>query len=198
MKNLSLIWNALLTVAVAVLLYMQFSKKDGNSAATQTADGRTIVFVNTDSLLSNYDYFKDVKKELENKRYRVETDLAQKGRGVELEIAGAQQRAATMTQAEAQATELRLSKLQQDFVKYREVEATKLGQEEAEKNNQLITSIQDYLKKYNKDNKYQFVLGYTKGGGILFADETLDVTKKILDGLNKEYKAKQPTTAEKK
>lgn len=192
MKNISLIWNAVLTVLVAFLLYKQLGQSGGAATPSGTSGADNIVYVNTDTLLTNYDYFKDVKKELENKRYRAETDLAQKGRGVELEMAGAQQRAATMTQAELQATELRLQKLQQDFVRYRDVELQKLGQEEAKKNEELINSIQEYLKKYNNTNKYKVVLGYTKGGGILYADQSIEVTKKVLDGLNKEYKAQKP------
>ncbi|MFN8353729.1 MAG: OmpH family outer membrane protein [Spirosomataceae bacterium] len=196
MKNLSLIWNAVLTIAVIVLGYKQFSggsSSSGSVSSSASAGGKNIVYVNTDTLLSNYDYFKDIKKELENKRYRVESDLAQKGRGVELEMAGAQQKAATMTQAELQATELRLRKLQSDFAQYREIESQKLAQEEAKRNEELINSIQEYLKKYNNDNKYHVVLGYTKGGGILFADPSLEVTQKVLEGLNKEYKAKKAT-----
>jgi outer membrane protein len=35
-------------------------------------------------------------------------------------------------------------------------------------------------------------LGYSKvGGGILFADASVDVTQKLVDGLNKEYAAKK-------
>ena len=193
MKNLSLIWNAVLTVAVLVLGYKVFSSGETASVTTSSSGNEKIVYVNTDTLLSNYDYFKDVKKELENKRYRVETDLAQKGRGVELEMAGAQQKAATMGQAELQATEMRLRKLQNDFVQYRDMESQKLAQEEAKKNEELINSIQEYLRTYNKTNQYKVVLGYTKGGGILFADPALEVTQKVLEGLNKEYKVKKAT-----
>ncbi|MEY2792856.1 MAG: hypothetical protein RJA76_848, partial [Bacteroidota bacterium] len=51
-------------------------------------------------------------------------------------------------------------------------------------------NIREYITKINKENKFEFVLGYSKlGGGILFADESVDVTQKILDGLNKEYGA---------
>ena len=62
---------------------------------------------------------------------------------------------------------------------------------------ELYDRIAEYIKKYNKQNKYEFVLGYTKGGGILFADQSNDATKQILDGLNKEYKEKQAAPAKK-
>jgi len=31
------------------------------------------------------------------------------------------------------------------------------------------------------------VIGYSKGGGVLFAKEDLDITKAVLEGLNKKY-----------
>jgi outer membrane protein len=48
------------------------------------------------------------------------------------------------------------------------------------------------------------VIGYSKGGGVLFAKEDLDITKAVLEGLNKKYaddkksgKVKADTTASK-
>jgi len=102
-----------------------------------------------------------------------------------------QQRAQTMTLDQARATEAALQKEQQELLQYRERAAQSLAVEEQKKNEELYNQIFEYLKKYNKENKYEFVLGYTKGGGILFADSPNDVTRKVLDGLNKEYKAKQ-------
>ena len=65
-----------------------------------------------------------------------------------------------------------------------------VGQEQAKKNEELYNNIREYISKTNKANKYEFVLGYSKvGGGILFADPSVDVTNKIIEGLNKEYAA---------
>jgi outer membrane protein len=194
-KNPLIIWNIVLTLLVGYLLF-KGAQGTSSTGGTSTADGRSIVYVNTDSLLTNYDYFKDTQKELQNKQYRVQTDLAQKQRQVEMEASYAQQKAAAMSQAELQATQIRLQKMQGDFVAYRDAEAGRFQQESGKKNDELINSIQAYLKKYNSTNKYQFVLGYTKGGGILFADEDLEVTKKVLEGLNKDYASnKKPQAA---
>ena len=79
-------------------------------------------------------------------------------------------------------------KKQQDLVAYRDQAMAGLQQEEAGKNEELYKQIRSYIEKYNKENKYEYVLGYSLGGGILFADKSLDVTQKIIEGLNKEYK----------
>ncbi|GAB3708199.1 hypothetical protein GCM10027592_43070 [Spirosoma flavus] len=193
MKNASLILNVVLTIAVAVLYYLHFKDRQPEAApaAPVEAKGRSIVYVNVDSLLTRYEYFKDTQKVLESKRFQLENDLAAKGRNLQNKVAFFQQRAPTMTQEQGRATEASLQKEQQDILAYRERAAQNLALEEQTKNKELYDQIYDYLKKINAQNKYEFVLGYTKGGGILFADQAADRTKTVLDGLNKEYQSKQ-------
>lgn len=191
-NNTSLIWNIVLSLAVAVLFFLHFSSKSSSEpgAATDGAvvAGRRTVYVQVDSLLKNYDFFKDTRKELENKNFQLENELTTKGRSLQNEVAFFQQKAQTMTPEQARSTEAQLMKKQQDLMAYRDQSAQALGQEEAKKNEELYKNIRSYIDKYNKENGYEYVLGYSLGGGILFANPSLDVTQKIVDGLNKEYK----------
>jgi outer membrane protein len=192
-NNTSLIWNIVLSLAVAVLFFLHFSGKpsadSGSVADGNVVAGRKTVYVQVDSLLKNYEFFKDTRKELENKNFQLENELNTKGRSLQNEVAFFQQKAQTMTPEQARSTEAQLMKKQQDLMAYRDQSAQALGQEEAKKNEELYKNIRSYIDKYNKENGYEFVLGYSLGGGILFANPSLDVTQKILDGLNKEYKS---------
>ncbi|WP_439554958.1 OmpH family outer membrane protein [Dyadobacter sp.] len=192
-NNTSLIWNIVLSLAVAVLFFLHFSSKSsgdaGAAADGNVVAGRKTVYVQVDSLLKNYEFFKDTRKELENKNFQLENELNTKGRSLQNEVAFFQQKAQTMTPEQARSTEAQLMKKQQDLMAYRDQSAQALGQEEAKKNEELYKNIRSYIDKYNKENGYEFVLGYSLGGGILFANPSLDVTQKILDGLNKEYKS---------
>ncbi|WP_266362252.1 OmpH family outer membrane protein [Tellurirhabdus rosea] len=202
MKQASLILNVVLAAAVAYLYYLHFSGPSTESSAATAADStvapvKKVVYVNVDSLLTNYEYFKDTKKLLESKRFQLDNDLNSKGRSLQNEIAFFQQKAQTMTMEQARATEAALQQKQQNFLAYREQAAARLAEEEAKKNEELYSQIQDYLRKVNKSNQYDFVLGYTKGGGILFADQSLDATRQIIAGLNKEYKDREQAPAKK-
>lgn len=200
MKNASLVLNIVLAIAVAVLYYLHFKDRQPAEVAVKTATevkGKENVYVNVDSLLTKYEFFKDTQKVLESKRFQLENDLATKGRNLQNKAAFFQQKAPTMTMEQGRATEAALQKEQQDILQYRERAAQGLALEEQKKNEELYNKIYEYLKKYNAQNKYEFVLGYTKGGGILFADTDNDVTKKVLDGLNQEYKVKQAAPAKK-
>ncbi len=188
----------MLSIAVAVLFFLHFSGSKSESVAAGSdgvVAGRRTVYVQVDSLLTNYDFFKDTKKALENKHFQLENELNTKGRSLQNEIAFFQQKAQTMTPDQARSTEAQLGKKQQDLVAFRDQAMAGLQQEEAGKNEELYKQIRAYIEKYNKDNKYEYVLGYSLGGGILFADKSLDVTQKIIEGLNKEYKGSDASKA---
>jgi outer membrane protein len=183
MKKVSILF---LGLSLAVFSCNKATEK-GAAGASQPS-GR-IVYVNTDTLLNNYEYYKDVVKEFENKKFALENELQRRGQSFQNEVALFQRRAQAggMTQEQAQTTQLQLQKKEQDIMLYRDNAAANLGQEQAKKTDQLLTNIQDYLKQYNKSDKYDMVIGYSKGGGVLYAKEDLDITQDVLKGLNEDY-----------
>ena len=201
MKNASLIFNVVLTIAVAILYFLYWKDhrpEPVTTAVTKTeAPKKPIVYVNVDSLLTKYDFFKDTQKVLESKQFQLQNDLESKGRNLQNKATYFQQRAQTMTQEQGRAAEASLQQEQQSLVQYRDQATQRLAGEQQKAMGELYDRIAEYIKKYNKQNKYEFVLGYTKGGGILFADQSNDATRQILDGLNKEYKEKQAAPAKK-
>ncbi len=197
MNNFSTIWKALLTLAVAVLFYLHFKGTSSDATSANVADaskGKKIVFVQADSLLKQYDYYKDFQKEFENKGFQLQNDLGNRARSFQNEVAFFQQKAQQggMTQEQGQSVQQQLGKKEQEIAQYRDAQLAKLEEERLKRTEQFYSNIYDYIKRYNKENGYEFVLGYSKGGGILFADPSLEVTAKIVAGLNKEYKEKQP------
>jgi outer membrane protein len=180
-------------LSVFVLLVSLIAWGCDKSASTSTAGGKQvagrIVYVNTDTLLNKYDYYKDISKASENKRFQLENDLANKARTFQNKVAFFQQRAQQghMTQEQAQTTQMQLQQEEQNIVAYRDKSAQTLAQEEAKKTEDILNKIHDYLKEFNVSDKYDMVIGYSKGGGVLYAKEDLDITKQVLEGLNKKY-----------
>ncbi len=201
MKKLSLILCGGLAIATSLLSCNKSENKEQATTATTTeatVAGKKVVYVNTDSLLTNYQFYKDAQKEFENKGYRLQVDLGQRERALQTEGAAIQQRAQAMTQAELQAADMMLRKKASELQQYSQQKQAALAQEQAKKQEELYSNIREYIKKHNAENKYEFVLGYsTNGGGILFADESVDVTKQIIEGLNKEYAEKKGTAPKK-
>ena len=63
----------------------------------------------------------------------------------------------------------------------------KLDDEQSKTNEDLYSKLTAFMKEYNKDKNYSFILGFQRGGGILFANDSLNITKEIVHGLNQAY-----------
>jgi outer membrane protein len=147
-----------------------------------------IVYVNSDSLLTNYEYFKEIKAKFEGKSKTAESDLKDKGAAFQRDVAAYQQGANTMSADQRAQTEQRLARKQQELQAYQQNAGSALQGEEAKENEKLYNKVAEYLKIHAKDKGYKMVLTYSKGNSsILFADESLDVTKEVITGLNEAY-----------
>jgi len=158
-----------------------------SSSAAVTAEDK-IVFVNSDTLLAKYEYFKDLRTKMETKGKAAENDLAAKTQAFQREVQQYQQQQNTMAADERAATEQRLSRKQQELQVYQQNAGAALQNEQAKEQEILYDKVADYLKEYAKGKGYKMVLTYAKGNSaILFADESLDVTKEVVTGLNAGY-----------
>lgn len=184
MKKISLLF---LGLSMAIL---GCDKAAGDSKTGGQPSGR-IVYVNTDTLLNNYEYYKDVVKEFDSKRFALENDLAKRTQSFQNEVALFQRRAQAggMSEEQGKSTQMALQQKEQDIMQFRDNAAGNLQLEQGKKTDELLTNIQNYLKKYNSGNKFDMVIGYSKGGGVLYAKEDLDITQEVLKGLNEEYKS---------
>lgn len=162
------------------------------SSTDKTAVSPEIVFVNEDSLLTNYQYFKDVKSKIEDKSKKAQTDLTSKGNAFQREVAEYQKQSQTMSAEERAATEQRLARKQQELAAYNQNAGAALQNEQAGENVKLYDKVADYLKTYAKEKGYKMVMSYSKANPtILFADGSLDVTKDVVAGLNEAYKSEK-------
>lgn len=163
------------------------------STASQTGDStqanaEKIVYVNVDTLLEKYEYFKDIRTKLEEKAKKAQADLQSRSNAFQREVADYQQKAPTMSAADRQSTEERLARKQDELARHNQNASTSFAQEEASENEKLYGRITDYLKKHAKEKGFKFVLTYSATNpGVLYADESLEITDEVLTALNAAY-----------
>ncbi|MFD2968343.1 OmpH family outer membrane protein [Sphingobacterium bambusae] len=169
------------------------SSKDSTAAKTTTdTKEEKIVYINSDTLSEKYEYFKDIRAKLEAKVKKAQSDLQSKGQAFQREVADFQQKAATMSASERQATEEKLSRKQQELGRLDQNASASIQQDESTEFNNVYNAITEYLKKHAEDNGYTLVLTYSKSNPtVLYADSKLDITADVIDALNKEYKTKK-------
>ncbi|MFP4366980.1 MAG: OmpH family outer membrane protein [Bacteroidales bacterium] len=197
MKNLSLIVNVILGVAVAVLYFLHFNgpaiNEDLQDESVERGEylpsSANIVYVNFDTLLNNYDMFFELQKKFLEKQQSLESDLTRSSRSYENQVVDFQDKVqkGLVTRSQAQQLELELTQLQQELMQQREQYSQELMEEEQVMNRQLQHSIYDYLEEYNKDHDYHYILSHSFGGPFLYTDENLNITRDVIEGLNKKY-----------
>jgi len=192
LSNVTKITAGLALAAVVISCNQEQPKTAATPSSTVDTKAESIVFVNSDSLLNNYEYFKQLRSKFEQKSKKAQTDLQAKGSAFQREVAAYQKNAPTLSADQRAATEERLARKQQELAAYNQNAGNALANEEASENEKLYNKVAEYLKKYGKEKGYKMVLTYSKSNPtILFADESLDVTKEVVSGLNAEYKKEQ-------
>ena len=193
----SSIFNIVLAVAVVVLYILHFTSKPQGPVFVNATDSTLMAmpsqgsaFVNGDSLLENYDYFKNAKKDFEAKTLRTEKEIEAKRSVLELEFTNYQKMASSMSPEQRARTEESLMRKEQDLRLFSENAAAKLQEDQNKFNEQLFDKVSKYLKEHTKEKSYKIVFNFTKGSGILYANDSLDITEEVLEGLNKQYKEK--------
>ncbi len=192
MKQVSIIINVILAIGLAVLYYFHFSSAP--SKATQE-DGSTglqgdlqIAFINADTVLKYYDYFKVNREKLEAKGKQMDTDFRNRAQGLQREITQYQNTVGNLTIGQARALEEDLTKKQQNLRVYQESLAQELANEEGKLNQELYQRVTAFLKEYGAKNGIQAVLKYDPSSDLLFGDASLDITQDVITGLNEAYK----------
>ena len=121
MKNVSLIFNVVLTVAVIALFVLHFSSRSKQSQSTTSevsaAPSGSIVYIQIDSLMKQYDMFNDLKSELENKAQTIQDDLSKKGRAFERDVNDFKEKVqkGLITRAQAEGLQQQLASREQEL-----------------------------------------------------------------------------------
>lgn len=205
MKLKNYIFNGILAM-IAVILFAQCEGNKNGATVTQnssedntpTSGNLKIAYVEVDSLLMKYDFWNDLNEMMMKKEENIRATLNQKMRELENDAKEFQRKienGAYATRERAEQENARLVKKQQDLEALQNRLMSELQAENQKNNLQLRDSINSFLKIYNVDRGYDFIISNTGFDNLLFADTKYNITDEIIDGLNKRY---SPTPATKK
>jgi len=198
MKNLSVILFSVLFVALGALYFLHFTGgSEGRNTETPAERGEStssgIVYVNVDTLIFNFDMFFDRRNELMGKQQKAEAELNSKARQYESSARDFQEKVSKglVTRATAAEMEQSLLQKQQQLVDLRDNLQADLIEEEQVMNRQILEYITSFLEENKSQYNYEYILGKSFGGQVLYGDSSLDITRKVLDAINKKYRAEK-------
>ncbi|WP_018614391.1 OmpH family outer membrane protein [Segetibacter koreensis] len=197
-RNFLLAFNVVLLILVGILFYLHFSSanKADTTAPVTVADSAPtapgsfkIAYFDMDSIEKNYDYLKDVKNELKTKENQLNGQLSALKNSYMSKVTKFQQEAQTMTQERQGAMQKDLMQEQKVIQNKEQAVNGELQDESFKKMQDVNRTIEDFLKDYNKNKEYAYILGY-QTGTIYYKDPKYDITSAVLKGLNDRYKSK--------
>ena len=186
--------------AIALVSCNNQAPKVDEKPANQNAPAELkIAYVEVDSIMTQYTYCKEKSAELEKKGNNIQKTLAQKQQALQNAAVKFQQdiQSNKYTQQQAEAVQAGLQKQNNDLQALNQRLSSEFQQETEKFNQELRKNIQQYLAEYNKDKKYSVIFS-KQGDNILFADQAYDITKEVVAGLNKAYKAPKKAAKEEK
>jgi outer membrane protein len=191
MKNLSLILNIVLFALVGHLYYL-------NSKCTKPADSQAIIqpvsqsggahiaYVNADTLDAQYEWLKTQKAAIEQRLANAEKTLSSKEEALMKEAAALQEKfqQGNMTQAEAEKQQSILMQRGQKLEEEKARLGKSLSEDQKKAFDDLYANVEANLKTLSSQIGYDYILSYQRGGPILYANDSLDITRQVLDLLN--------------
>ncbi len=156
-------------------------------AAPAGMENLTIRYIDEDSIMANYNLAKDINEAMLRRQNQL--DAAQTQRSNEINKFGnaMQQKYKNngyLNEASFNADQAKLQKMQSDAQTYLGNLQQSIQNELAQSQNQLMDSVNNFMKDYAKKKGYDMVL---RKSATLYIDSKYDVTDEVIEGLNKRY-----------
>ncbi|MEM6398085.1 MAG: OmpH family outer membrane protein [Bacteroidota bacterium] len=146
--------------------------------------GLNIVFIDGDSLQNGYAALKQEFERLEENLRAAEANHQGRVRSLQNEFESLQNQIqrGELSQNRIAQEEQRLQRRQQEILQQQQLSASAIQQEQMDINAQFSDEVETILESLKAENGYDFV--FSKGIGLLMADDAYDVTALVLDRLN--------------
>ncbi|HPH23440.1 MAG TPA: OmpH family outer membrane protein [Chitinophagaceae bacterium] len=193
MKNFTIGLNFILVIAVAVLFYFQFSSPKtktpttaGGSAVVASGDFR-IAYFEMDSVENQYEFLKDVRSVLRTLEEKKSGELASLRNASRSKLLEYQKKGNSMSQEEMAKANDDLMRMDNELKTQEQIKSQELQDESIKKIQEVKKSIEAYLKEFNKNKNYSYILS-SSNDIIYLKDTTYNITNELIQGLNETYK----------
>ena len=178
MKRIPIVLSIVAILLAAISFY--FSKSSSQ-----------LVYVDVNKLLEGYSRTKIAKAEFDKKANTMKGNVDSLVSGWQKELKDYEKQRSSMTANELKLKQELLQNKQQQLNGYQEAIQKQIQEEDKKVTQTVINDINGYVKEYGKKHGYKIIFGASGGGNIMYAEDSADLTKDVLKGLNAEYGSKK-------
>ena len=186
----------MLLAAVGYLFYLQFGSKKSGTANINPEQGKDVVvspnsfriaYFDMDSVEKNFQMVKEVKEELNKKEDNMNTELDNLNRTYQQKANDYQGKAQSMTQSQSESATQDMLRMQDQIKNRRQSLNQEYNDLVTRKMTDVRSKIEEFLKNYNKDKGYSYIISY-EPGLFYYKDTIYNITNDVVNGLNTMYK----------
>lgn len=157
------------------------------TAAPAVSGSMNIRYVDEDTIMANYNLAKDFNEAMLRRQNQIDAAQQQRGDAINKFGASMEQKYKNngyLNEESLRADQAKLQKMQSDAQEYLGNLQQSIATELDQSRKQVLDSINNFMKEYAKQKHYDMIL---LKSATLYSDERYDVTKDVVDGLNKRY-----------
>ena len=180
------------TIVLSSVMILGFTQCSQQAAAPQqqapiAVSGLKIAYIDVDSLLANYAFYQDLSEEMMRKEENYRLALTEEYKKLQTDAEAHQKKITNGVYSSvdrAQSEENRLTKRQQAIQEKSDKYTQELLAERDANSQKISETVDNFVKEYNKTHGYNMIISKSS---LLYADEALNITAEILEGLNAAY-----------
>ena len=203
MKQLSVVLNVVLIIAVGILYYLFLSEKKpvdkknvsvvSSNAGTANMTRPAIAYVDLDSLNEKITYIKTRRKELEGEQRTIDAEWENAYTSLQNKRDNFLKKGAAIKDEEAQQFQNELLGEKQQIDDKKQSLSQKLNEKSYKFMDNIQKQLKEFLAEYNKEKNYMYI--FTAGSGLdymVYKDSTMNITADVIEGMNKKMSEGTP------
>ena len=191
--------NIVLLVAVGVLFFLFFNKKDNGVIKTSNRSSISdtshrwqnvpVAYFDMDSIESNFTLWKQVQDEVLKNEQVIYDSINRMKLSLQMQVQKFQEDEPKMQPEDVKKATSYFMQRDQDIKNTEKSLMQEYQKYYVTKQQEIVSKIKDYCKEFNKDGRYSYIIA-REPGLFYYTDTTFNVTSELLKGLNAFYAKK--------
>jgi outer membrane protein len=150
--------------------------------------GEQIAYVDSTKLFNNYKGAEQAKREFEKRSKIWQANVDTLTADVQAAMRKYEREASGLSAKEQQMTRQLIGVKRKQLLDYQNAVQQNAQQETSKLSQTVIAQLNTFLGRYGKSHHYKMILIANQTGTIAYAREGMDITDKVLEEINKEYR----------
>ncbi len=146
-----------------------------------------IAYVNSGTLINDYIGMKEARNQYQNKSQIWQGNIDTLKMDFQRALTQFNNDHPKLSEQERKERAQILNKMQENVKQYSKAIEEKATQEDQRITEGVLNQVNSFVKIYAEDHGYDIILGTTTSGSLLYAKDNLEITKELLNELNKSY-----------